>query len=401
MATGKLNDAVIKAAKPAERVRKLSDGNGLQLWIMPTGGKLWRLAYRYGGKQKTLALGSYPVVRLADARIRAEEHRKVLADQRDPSVVRRQADDNTFDSMADAYLQKLEREGAALSTRDKNAWLLSFARPVIGSRPISKIATVEVHPIIEALQDRGRRESARRARAVIGAVFRFAIGKGLAENDPTIALQRQFKAPEVKHRAALTEAKPFGALLRAIDDFDGQPTTKAALLLCAMLAPRPGEIRQAEWSEFDLEAKVWVVPAGRMKMRRPHASPLSVQAVAILADLRKMSGTGKLLFPSIRSKDRPISDGTLNAALRRLGFTKDDATAHGFRASFSSLANESGKWHPDAIERQLAHTDDDAIRGAYNRSPFWAERVKMMEWWGDEIDRMREGGKVSQLREPA
>jgi len=211
-------------------------------------------------------------------------------------------------------------------------------------------------------------------------------------------LRGALTTPKVKPRAAVTDPKAVGALVRSVWGYDGQPATKAALQLMAYLFPRPGELRLAEWPEFDLEAAVWAIPAPRMKMRRPHKVPLPSQAIAILTQLREITGNGRLVFPSVRSKSRPISDNTLNAALRRLGYSQDEATAHGFRATASSLLNESGLWHADAIERQLAHEDGDAVRRAYARAEFWDERVRMMQWWADKLDALREGATVTPLR---
>lgn len=389
----------IETAKPniGAKVTKLSDGGGLQLWITPTGSKLWRLAYRFAGKQKLLALGAYPIVSLKEARERRDQQKRVLESGRDPSVERKVSAANTFAAVADEYLEQMKSDGRAETTIAKNTWLLDFARPALGARPIAEITSADILAVLRGIERRGKRESARRARAVVGAVFRFGIANSKVTGDPTVALQRQLAAPDVTHRAALLDREGFGGLLRSIDGMDAQPITRCALRLCALLAPRPGELRLAEWSEFDLDVAVWVVPAGRMKMRRPHASPLSPQAIAMLRDLQEMTGKGRFLFPSTRTPNRAMSDGTLNAALRRLGYTKEDATSHGFRVSFSSLANESGKWHPDAIERQLAHADDDAVRGAYARSPYWAERVRLMTWWADECDAMARGAEIVQF----
>ncbi len=248
--------------------------------------------------------------------------------------------------------------------------------------------------VLRKVEVRGRHETARQLRSTIGSVFRYAIATARADNDPTFALRGALTTPKVKPRAAVTDPKAVGALVRSVWGYDGQPATKAALQLMAYLFPRPGELRLAEWPEFDLEAAVWSIPAQRMKMRRPHKVPLPPQAIAILTQLRDMTGHGKLVFPSAWSQLRPISDNTLNAALRRLGYSQDEATAHGFRATASSLLNESGLWHADAIERQLAHEDADAVRRAYARAEFWDERVRMMQWWADKLDALREGGKV-------
>ena len=383
-----LNARQVEAAKGSGKLQKLSDGGGLQLWITQSGSKLWRLAYRYGGKQKLLALGSYPVTSLADARAKRDAQKKVLAEGQDPSLMRKISNANSFDAIADEWLeQQIKRSAEATIT--KNRWLLSFARSSLGQRPIDQISAAEILAVLRGIEVRGRLESARRARATIGSVFRYAIATARAENDPTIALRGALQTPQVKNRAAIITEPEFGALLRAIDDFDGMVATRIALQLCAILHPRPGELRKAAWSEFDLDERQWSIPAGRMKMRRPHLVPLAPQAIALLTELHSITGKGTLLFPGIRSASRPISDGTLNAALRRMGYTKLEATAHGFRSTFSTLANESGRWSPDAIERHLAHQDANTVRAAYNRGAYWAERVKLANWWANECDRLR------------
>jgi integrase len=304
-------------------------------------------------------------------------------------VARATASANTFSVIADEYVDKMRREGRADATVEKTTWLLEFARPDLGNRPVSEISAVEVLHVLRKVEARGKLESARRLRSTIGSVFRYAIATARAENDPTFALRGALTTPRVTPRAAVTEEKALGALLRAVDAYDGQPVTRIALQLAALLFPRPGELRQAEWREFDLSAAVWAVPAARTKMRREHRVPLSRQAVQRLAELSSMTGAGKLAFPSVRSAMRPISDGTLNAALRRLGYTKDEATSHGFRATASTLLNESGLWNPDAIERQLAHVEGNDVRRAYARGEHWEERVRMMQWWADRLDELR------------
>jgi len=399
-----LTDTAIRKAKPGTGIVKLSDGGGLQLHVQPNGAKYWRFAYRYDGKQKKLALGVYPEVTLAEARKGRDAAKALLREGRDPIIEKRIekaaraiAAGNTFSALADELLAKMTREGRAEATLAKTRWLFDFARPLIGDRPIAEISAAEVLAVLRKVEARGRLETARRLRSTIGSVFRYAIATARAENDPTFALRGALTTPTVKPRAAVTDPEKVGALLRSVWGYDGQPTTKAALQLMAFLFPRPGELRLAEWSEFDLEAGMWSIPAQRMKMRRPHKVPLAPQAVAILRQLRDITGHGKLAFPSVRSLQRPISDNTLNAALRRLGYSQDEATAHGFRATASSLLNESGLWHPDAIERQLAHEDDDSVRRAYARAEFWDERVRMMQWWADKLDALRVGGKVIRL----
>ncbi|WP_192180296.1 tyrosine-type recombinase/integrase [Mesorhizobium amorphae] len=384
-----LSDVKCRNTRPAPKLQKLSDGGGLQLWVQPSGTRLWRLAYRFDGKQKLLSLGSYPVISLADARQARDEAKRLLKAGADPARERKlhkaNSQKDTFRSIADEYVDKLKKEGRADRTINKVKWLLDFAYPTIGDKCIWEIDTAAVLTALRRVEVRGRYESARRLRSTIGSVFRYAIATARAEADPTIALRGALISPTVTPRAAITDPRALGGLLRAIDAFDGQPTTRAALKLMALLFPRPGELRAAEWDEFDFESSVWIIPEARMKMRRPHRVPLSRQAVSVLTSLREISGGGSLLFPSVRSGSRPISDNTLNAALRRMGYGKEEATAHGFRATASTLLNECGKWHPDAIERQLAHIENNDVRRAYARAAHWEERVKMMQWWADYL----------------
>jgi integrase len=396
-----LTDIEIRKAKPSERLVKLSDGGGLQLWIMPDGAKRWRLAYRFGGGQKTLAIGVYPATGLREARDAREEAKRLLAVGTDPSLVKQlakatkaTASANTFDAIAAELLEKKKRESKADRTVGKLEWLLSLARPAIGSRPIAEITAPEVLAVLRGVESRGRHETARRLRATIGQVFRFAIGTGRAEADPTGALKGALTTPTVQHRAAIIEPKAFGGVLRAIATYEGTPETRVALELAALTFVRPGELRAAEWAEFKIEAAVWSIPGEKMKMKRPHLVPLSSRSVAILRELRTMTGHGKYLFPSVRSAARCMSENTINAALRRLGFAKDEMTGHGFRSAASSILNESGLWNADAIERQLAHVDNDSVRRAYARADFWDERVRMMAWWADRCDELRRGSIV-------
>ncbi|WP_192384017.1 tyrosine-type recombinase/integrase [Mesorhizobium silamurunense] len=387
-----LSDVRCRNARPASKLVKLSDGGGLQLWVQPTGSRLWRLAYRFEGKQKLLALGGYPLISLAEARQARDDAKRLLLTGIDPAQERslRKAGSvkDTFRSIANEYVDKLKKEGRADRTISKVKWLLDFAYPTIGEKCIREIDPAIVLDALRRVEVRGRYESARRLRSTIGSVFRYAIATARTEADPTFSLRGALISPTVTPRAAITDPKALGGLLRAIDAFDGQPTTRAALRLMALLFPRPGELRAAEWDEFDFERWVWTIPGGRMKMRRPHRVPFSSQVVSVLTSLREISGGGALLFPSVRSGSRPISDNTLNAALRRMGYSKEEATAHGFRATASTLLNECGKWHPDAIERQLAHIESNDVRRAYARAEHWEERVKMMQWWADYLDEL-------------
>ena len=375
-----------------------------QVWITPTGSKLWRLAYRFDGKQKKLSIGPYPEISLEAARKIRASARTVLASGDDPGQQKKVAaaekantQANTFAAIADELLDKKRREHKAPATIDKRVWLHDMAKGSIGDRPISEITAAEVLAILRPIDARGRIETAHRLRAVIGEVFRFAISTARAESDPTFALRGALTIRETTHRAAIVDPKGLGGLLRAIDGHDGQPTTRAALELLALLFPRPGELRAAEWKEFDFEERVWTIPASRTKMRRPHRIPLPRQAIAMLEGLREHTGNGTLVFPSIRSVRRPISENTLNAALRRLGFAKDEMTSHGFRSAASSILNESGLWSADCIERALAHQDKNEVRRAYARGQHWDERTRMMQWWADRLDELRQGAKVITL----
>ena len=397
-----LKDATVRNAKPSPKPQKLSDGGGLHLLVRPTGGKLWRLAYRFAGKQKTLALGVYPHVSLGEARNHRDEAKKLLARSIDPSAQRkadRQAKTgNSFRAVADELCAKLEREGRAKATLTKKRWLLDFAFPAFGDRPVAEITARELLALLRQIEGRGLYETTRRLRSTCGMVFRYAIATGRAERDPSLDLRGALTAPQVNHRPTIVDPVGVGALLRAIDGFDGQSTTRAALRLAAYVFVRPGELRHAEWKEFDLQTAVWSIPAEKMKMRRPHRVPLARQSLAILQVLQKITGGGRWLFPSVRTLTRPISENTLNAALRRLGYGSEQMCTHGFRGTAATRLNEMGRWNPDAIERQLAHQEASAVRRAYTHgAEYWPERVLMMQAWADYLDGLREVGKVVPL----
>lgn len=392
----------VETARKQSKLVKLSDGGGLQLWLMPNGSKLWRWAYRYGGKQKLLALGAYPTVSLADAREQREAQRKTLAKQLDPALMRKTTQQNTFGAVADQWIAQEMQAGRAPATIKKNTWILGLCGRSLGPRPIDQIRPVEIMAVVEAIKAKGVVETAIRAKGVISSVFQFATGKGMADSNPAILLKvSRPEGAKVKHHAAIVEIARFGALLRAIEAYMGEPTTRLALQLCALTAARPGEMRKAEWAEFDLEKALWEVPAERMKQRVAHATPLSRQSVTLLRELQALTGSSQLLFPTARDASRPVSDNTWTMALRRLGFTAEEMTVHGFRTSFSSMANEADLWSPDAIERHLSHRDSDAIRGTYARSPYWSERERLAQWWADRCDLMRHGADVVPLRRGA
>jgi integrase len=397
-----LTDTSVRNAKPAAKPRKLSDGGGLHVLIQPTGSKLWRLAYRFAGKQKSLALGAYPIISLADARGGRDDAKKLLAHGIDPSAQRKTdrhvGKDNSFRAVAEEVIAKLEREGRAQATLIKKRWLLNFAFQAFGDRPVAEITARELLALLRQREERELYETAKRLRSTCGMVFRYAIATGRAERDPSLDLRGALTTHQVSHRPTIVEPARIGALLRAIDGFDGQPTTRAALRLEAYVFVRPGELRHAEWKEFDVDAAVWSIPAEKMKMRRQHRVPLARQSLAILRNLQEITGSGRWLFPSVRTVLRPMSENTLNAALRRLGYGSEEMCTHGFRSAASTMLNEMGRWSPDAIERQLAHQEENAVRRAYTHSvEYWNERVSMMQFWADYLDELREGGKVVPL----
>ena len=401
-----LTDSTIKNAKPKAGQYKLHDEKGLFAIVRPTGGKLWRFKYRYQRKEQQLSLGTYPEVSLKDARQRRDEARQMLADGKDPGTEKKRAAvtaaisaGNTFKVVAEEFIAKQKREGRANATLAKSRWHLDRLDK-LHSRPIAEIEHIELMEVLKKMEARGNLEAARQIRSFASRVFRFGIATARCKRDIAADLIGALTAPTVKHHAAIVEPVKVGALLRAIEGYEGQPSTHHALRLAPHVFVRPGELRHAEWQELDLDAALWIIPATRTKMRKSHQVPLSRQAVAILRDAERLSGGGKLVFPGLRG-GRPLSENTFNAALRRLGYGHDEMTAHGFRAMASTLLNESGKWNPDAIERALAHGERDKIRAAYNRAAHWAERVAMAQWWSDHLDTLRSGADVIPIKSNA
>jgi len=391
----------VRNAKPREKPYKMGDSLGLFLLVEPSGGKLWRLKYRVVGREKKLALGAYPDVSLADARKRRDEARELLADGKDPSREKQQekhraklAAANTFGLIAQEFIDKRRREGLSSSTADKSEYYIKRTGPAFGRLPISSITPSDLLAVLRRIEAKGNYETARRVLQLSGRVFRYAVATARLASDPSRDLRGALTAPTPKHYGAIIEAKRAGQLLRAIDGYDGQVLTKLAMQLSPHVFVRPGELRHAEWEEIDLDGGLWTIPATKMKMRKVHLVPLSRQSVEILRLAHAITGPSGYAFPSIRTPTRPMSENTVNAGLRRLGFTGDEMTAHGFRAMASTLLNESGKWSPDAIERALAHGDEDRVRAAYHRGPHWKERVAMAQWWSDHLDQLREGAEI-------
>ncbi|MBL4618697.1 MAG: tyrosine-type recombinase/integrase, partial [Marinicaulis sp.] len=392
------NDTQILALKPATKPFRRSDGGGLFLEVRPNSSKLWRMAYRFDGKQKLLSFGPYPDTSLATARSKRQDAKTLLAEGIDPLAnakaeqeQQRTISEYTFGKIADELIAKGEKDGLATRTLEKKRWLLSLARADLESTPIKTISATDVLAVLRKVEAKGNYETAKRMRSSIGQVFRYAIATARATNDPTFGLRGALITPKTVHLAALTDKDEFASLIRAIWGYNsGAPETRTALKLMALLYPRPGELRQAQWSEFDLNAATWTIPKERMKMRRKHTKPLPHQAIELLKELRLLNPTSDLVFPSSWANGKPISENTMNMALRRMGFTKEECTSHGFRASASSLLNESGKWSSDAIEAELAHIGADEVRRAYHRATYWDERVKMADWWSDRIMHMME-----------
>lgn len=391
-----LTDTAIRAARPRDREYKLADGRGLYLLVTPAGGKLWRLKYRSHGVERKLAFGKYPDVSLSAARKARDEARTKAVSGDDPAAAKRRervaaklAAGTTFGAVALEYICKAEREGRAPATITKLRWARDWLQPAIGHRPVDQVEPHELLAVLKKQEANGNLETARRTRAFASRVFRYAVSTARAKADPAGLLSGAVASPKPKNLSAIVKPKRIGELLRAIDAYGGAPVTRLALALSPHVFVRPGELRQAEWSEFDLEVKVWRIPAARMKKRREHVVPLSRQVLVIIEELRPLTGGGSLVFPAMGKQDRPLSENTATAALRRMGFGPEEMTAHGFRAMASTLLNESGKWHPDAIERALAHRDSDQVRAAYHRGAHWEERVRMAQWWSDTLDALR------------
>lgn len=396
-----LTDTKIRNAKHGAKPIKLFDERGLFLLLQPSGGKLWRLKYRVNGKEKKLSLGTYPDVSLKLARQRRDDARALISDGVDPSQVKldeaeaaKEAAANTFGAVGAEYIGKIALEGRAAVTIKKTRWLFSLMKPALGSRPVTDITPAELLGVLQKVEQKGNLETARRMRSLASRIFRHAVATSRATADPSALLRGALAVPKVKHHSAIIDPKAVGGLLRAIDGYSGHPLTCIALKLAPHLFVRPGELRRAEWDEFDLEKAVWTIPAEKMKMRDPHLVPLSRQSLELLESAKSISAGQRYIFSSLYPGNRPMSENTINAALRRLGYTGAEMTAHGFRSTASTLLNESGKFNPDAIERALAHKDANATRAAYHRGRYWDERVEMAQWWSDHLDTMRDGAEI-------
>lgn len=394
-----LNVQEIKGFLPQSKPYKRYDSGGLYLLVKPNGSKLWQFKYRFGGIEKKMPFGAFPEISLAEARRRRDRARTSVADGVDPMRERKREKakirlgaENTFAVVASSYIEhKMVGEDRAEATLKKARWFLELLSPAIGNMPLDDLDPQMMLAALKKLEARGNLETAKKCRSFSSRVFRYGAALGLCKSDPTAILQGALIMPKARHYAAILEPEKLGQLLRAIDDFECYPVTKLALKIAPHIFVRPGELRHGDWSEIDWEKAIWTIPAGKMKARRTHAVPLSRQVLELFRELQSVTiGTG-YMFPAFHTWKRPMSENTINASFRRMGFTKDEMTAHGFRSTASTLLNESGLWHPDAIERALAHGDSNAIRGTYNRGQYWDERVRMAQWWSDYLEELKKG----------
>ena len=398
-----LTDLQVKNAKPDKKAFRLKDERGLYLEVSPSGGKWWRFRYWCNGKENRLSLGTYPEVSLREARDRREEARRMLANGLDPSEVRKskraqaEADALTFSAMFYEWHAKFQAHCVPSTAQDTKDRMEKNVLPWLGERLIADITSPELLTVIQRIEARGAPEQARRILQKCGAVFQYAEATGRLRGNPAASLRGAIPPTPKRHHASIRTPKEVAVLLRDIAAYDGHFVTRCALRLAALTFVRPGELRHAEWGEFDMDKAEWRIPARKMKMKGQHLVPLSRQALAVLAELRPLTGHGKYLFPSLRSPQRCMSENTVNAALRRMGYDKETMTGHGFRSMASTLLSEQG-WPRDAIERQLAHGERDAIRAAYNFAEYLPERRRMMQAWADYLDALREGAKVTPLR---
>lgn len=399
-----LTDTACKNAKPKPdgKPAKYADEKGMYLLVNQTG-KYWRLDYRYANKRKTLAIGVYPTVTLKDAREKRDEARRLLAEDIDPGEHRKvtkaskvlQAE-NSFEAVAREWFTKFKPTWTDGHAERIIRRLERDIFPWLGSRPIAGIEAPELLTNLQRIERRGAIETAHRAMQNTSQIFRYAIATGRAKYNPAADLTGAL-APTIKTSfPTITDPTKIAELLRAIDGYQGTLATQCALKLAPLVFVRPGELRQAEWCEVDLENALWVIPAARMKMREKHVVPLSRQAVAILSELKPLTGNGRYVFPGARSNGRPMSENTVNAALRRLGYDKDTMTGHGFRHMASTLLNEQG-WNRDAIERQMAHAERNSIRATYNYAEYLPERHRMMQSWADYLETLKNGAKITPL----
>lgn len=394
-----LTDTVIRNAKSKERPYKIFDEKGLYLLVNKVG-KYFRFDYRYAGKRKTLALGVYPDVKLAKAREKRDEARKLLQNGVDPAqyrketkAMRKQQAANSFEAVAREWFTKYNHIWTEGHSKTIISRLELNIFPWLGTQPVASITAPELLTALRRIERRGALETAHRVKQICGQVFRYAIATGRAERDPSADLRGALPPTKPKRMSTITDPKQIGELLRAIDGYEGHLITICALRLAPLVFVRPGELRQAEWQEIDFERAEWKIPAEKMKMRSPHIVPLSTQAVEILREIDPLTNGGHYVFPSLRTAERPMSNNTILAALRRLGYAKEEMSGHGFRAMASTILHEQG-WPSHIIERQLAHAERNTIKAAYNYAQYLTERRKMMQAWADYLDSLKTNADV-------
>lgn len=398
-----LNDTKIRTTKSAEKPQKLFDGGGLFLLVTPSGGKLWRLKYRFGGTEKLLSFGAYPQISLAKARQKRDQASAMIANGIDPGDSKKAQkaanteETETFEVVAREWHNKFSPGWAKSHSTKIIRRLELYVFPWLGKRLIKFITAPDLLSVLRRIEAKGILETAHRTHQNCGQVFRYAVATGRAERDPSADLRGAIPPANGKHMATITDPKEIAGLLRSIVDYKGSVVTRCALKLAPLVFVRPGELRHAEWDEIDFETAEWRIPAEKMKSGTQHIVPLSKQAMEILREIKPLTGDGKYVFPSPRTDKRPMSDNAVLSALRRMGYAKDEMSGHGFRSMASTLLNEQG-WNRDAIERQLAHADRNKIRATYNYAEFMPERKKMMQAWADYLDAIKAGAKIIPIR---
>lgn len=403
-----LTDATIRTAKPQDKPYKLADGEGMYLEVAPAGGKWWRFKYRIDGKEKRLSLGTYPDTGLKEAREKRADARKQLAAGIDPGAHRKATKaarvaehTNIFGTVAREWYAKKAPTWEPITARKELSRMEKDLLPWLGDKPLSAITAPELLAVLRRIEERGAKDTAHRVKQLAGQIFRYAIATGRTSYNPVPDLQDALLPVRQTHHAAMTDPKIIGGLLRAMDSYTGTHVTRCALKLAPLVFVRPGELRNAEWSEIDLDKAEWNIPAEKMKMREPHLVPLSSQALAVLREIQPLTGSGRYVFPHPRTGQKPMSDNAILAALRRMGFSKDEMTGHGFRAMARTILDEVLQVRPDFIEHQLAHAVRDPNGRAYNRTAHLAERRKMMQLWADYLDGLKAGAEVLPFRKPA
>ena len=386
-----LTNLQIQKAKPKEKQYKLSDGRGMYLIVAPRGGRYWRLDYRFNGKRQTLSLGTFPSTSLKEARRKCANTKSLIEDGIDPSHQRKiklAGDKDSFEAVAKEWYGKYRSQWTDNHATTTLRRIEANLFPWLGSRPIAVIEPREILQTLRRIEKRGSLETAHRVQQIASRIFRYAVATGQCTRDPTTDLKGALPPTRSTHFPTITDPTEIGALLRTIDGYQGSPITQFALQMAPLVFVRPGELRHCEWAEIRTDEATWRIPSTKMKMRRDHIVPLSRQALSILEELQPLTGSGIYAFPSARSATRPMSENTINGALRRLGYTTDEFTGHGFRSMASTILNENS-WNRDAIERQLAHVDNNSIRATYNYAEHLEERRRMMQWWADYLDTLR------------